>query len=61
MNCQVVTKVNEVKLKNENYETRNLENSDSDGNIHPDSGTDRNGHYIVHGGLRPDGIVKAEG
>jgi hypothetical protein len=48
MNCQVVTKVNEVKLKNEKYETRDLEDSDSDGNIHPDSGTDRTRHGIVH-------------
>ena len=48
-------------LNNENYETRDLENSDSGGDIHSDGGTDRNGNHIVHGGLRPDGIVKAEG
>ena len=49
MNCQVVTKVNEVKLKNEKYETRDLEDSDSGGDIHSDSGTDRTWHGLMHG------------
>ena len=49
MNCQVVTKVNEVKLKNEKYETRDLEDSDSGGDIHLDSGTDRTWHGLMHG------------
>jgi len=37
-----------------------LEDSDSDGDIHLDSGSDGTGHYIVHGGLRPDGLVRRE-
>jgi hypothetical protein len=48
MNCQVVTKVNEVKLNNEKYEKGNMEDSDSGGDIHLDSGTDRTRHGIVH-------------
>ena len=36
---------NEIKY----YETRDLENSDSGGDIHSDGGTDRTGHDIVHG------------
>ena len=36
-------------LNNEYYETRDLENSDSGGDIHSDGGTDRTGHDIVHG------------
>ena len=36
-------------LNNEYYETRDLEDSDSGGDIHSDGGTDRNGHDIVHG------------
>jgi len=35
-----------------------LEDSDSDGDIHLDSGSDCTGHDIVHGGLRPDGLVR---
>ena len=42
-------------LNNEYYETRDLENSDSGGDIHTDSGTDRDGHDIVHG--RADALV----
>ena len=40
------------------YEERNLEDGDSGGDIHTDGGTDRNGHYIVHG--RADALVKSE-
>ena len=47
-------------LNNEYYETRDLENGDSDGDIHLDSGSDGTGHDIVHGGLRPDGLVNSE-
>ena len=36
------------KKKGKKYETRDLEDGDSDGNIHPDSGTDRTRHGIVH-------------
>ena len=36
-----------------------MEDGDSGGDIHPDSGTDRNGHDIVHG--RTDALVKSEG
>ncbi len=36
-------------LNNEYYETRDLENSDSGGDIHPDGGTDRIRYNIVHG------------
>ena len=31
-----------------NYEEGNLEDSDSDGDIHLDGGTDRNGNQFVH-------------
>ncbi len=31
-----------------NYEEGNLEDSDSNGDIHSDSGTDRNGNQFVH-------------
>ena len=43
------------------YEKGNVEDGDSGGDIHTDGGTDRNGHYIVHGRLRPDSLVKSEG
>ena len=36
-------------LNNEYYETRDLEDSDSDGDIHLDGGSDCTGHDIVHG------------
>jgi hypothetical protein len=36
------------KKKGKKYETRNLEDSDSDGDIHLDGGTDRNGNQFVH-------------
>ena len=35
-----------------------MEDGDSGGDIHPDGGTDRNGHHIVHG--RADALVKSE-
>ena len=37
-----------------------MEDGDSGGDIHLDGGTDRTGHDIVHGRLRPDGLVKSE-
>jgi len=46
-------------LKNEikNYETRDLESSDSGGYIHLDGGTDRIRNDELHG-ARPDSILK---
>ena len=40
------------------YEEGNVEDCDSGGDIHSDSGTDRNGHDIVHG--RADALVMSE-
>ena len=42
-----------------NYEEGNLEDSDSDGDIHLDSGTDRTRHYELHG-PRPNSILRKE-
>ena len=36
-----------------------MEDGDSGGDIHPDSGTDRNGNQFVH--WRADALVKSEG
>ena len=38
-----------TNLNKEYYETRNLEDGDSDSNIHLDGGTDRYGNDIMHG------------
>ena len=38
-----------INLKNQYYETRDLEDSDSDGDIHLDGGTDRHGNDELHG------------
>ena len=40
------------------YEKGNVEDGDSGGDIHSDSGTDRNGNQFVHG--RADALVKSE-
>ena len=42
------------------YEEGNVEDNYSGGDIHSDSGSDRIGHGIVHGRLRPNGLVNSE-
>ena len=38
-----------TNLNKEYYETRNLEDGDSDSNIHLDGGTDRYGNDLMYG------------
>jgi hypothetical protein len=39
------------------YEKGNVEDSDSDGDIHLDSGTDRYGHGLMHGSYDVRGLM----
>ena len=49
MMSEVGPRLQVTNLNKEYYETRDLENSDSDGDIHLDGGTDRYGNDLMYG------------